>query len=556
MALVVRRWVRLCTLGRSSLAMHSMFLDVLIVDDDPAILRLVETILRKAGYRTRTACDGREAIAELNRSAPHFLVTDWEMPHVNGIELCEYVRQQQWPHYLYVMLLTIRKQKGDLLRGLNAGANDYLTKPVSEEELIARLRSGQRILELEHQLVRFANTDPLTGISNRWSFCERCEQELSRAARHDLPLACVLIDIDYFKNINDSLGHLVGDVILKSFARFLSDSCRASDYVCRYGGEEFCVLLPETTEPAAVEWAERVRLAVSEIEIPVRQSRVKITASFGVTGRGPNTRAAEDLVEQADIALLLSKQHGRNRTTAYSAFQAANQTTRPTAAPNAAESFHGALARHVMTSPVYCLSRSSTLRDAAELFLRVRINSAPVIDEQGQLVGIVSEKDLMVVKQGTDAWEKHVSDVMKTNVVRYEDETPADAIYEFLCRATIRRVVIVRDGRPVGVVSRGSILRWVGNWGVAGVTHPYSPARELDDARRQTLREQLIRVLDALERHVGRLRQRADVDALDLGPAVVEEASRVQELASDLLGCAQSTYVFVPEALLSSDDRE
>jgi len=248
---------------------------VLIADDDPAILRLLTHWLEGVGYEVRQANDGAEALAAAREDCPHFLITDWEMPNLDGIELCRRMREEGFPHYVYSVLLTGRSDEGDNIVGLEAGADDLLTKPVSAPELLARLRAGARVVELENQLVSLARTDPLTGIPNRWVFFEHFERELQRASRHELPLTCVLVDIDFFKTINDTHGHVVGDVILKAFARALAQQCRPSDYICRYGGEEFCVLLTDTSEENGALWAERIRAALHEIASPSAASRYR-----------------------------------------------------------------------------------------------------------------------------------------------------------------------------------------------------------------------------------------------------------------------------------------
>ncbi len=480
--------------------MHPQARKVLIADDDPAILRLLTYWLEGAGYEVRQANDGLEALHAVREDCPHFLITDWEMPNLDGIELCRRIREEGFPHYVYSVLLTGRSDAGDSIVGLEAGADDLLTKPVGAAELLARLRAGARVVELENQLVSLARTDPLTGIPNRWVFFEHFERELLRASRHDIPLTCVLVDIDFFKTVNDSHGHVIGDVILKAFARTLSQQCRPSDYICRYGGEEFCVLLTETTEENGAVWAERIRAALHEIAIPIGEQHLSVTASFGVAERTAATNGPEDLVDKADDALRVAKHTGRDRVVRFDEIGELGPESGNVAGHR--KLFRGVLASHIMTTPVLCLNQDQSLADAAELFLRVRINSAPVVDHEGRLVGIIAEKDLMANTPRNEGWKSPIRDVMKRHVVCYEENTPALVIYDFLCRVSIRRVVVVKNERPTGVISRGSLLRWFGNWQVAGVVQT---SQQDDDDRQQqarVMRQRLSHTVGGLADHI------------------------------------------------------
>ena len=230
---------------------------VLLVDDDPAMLRILSKWLAKAGYPVRTAVDGQEALEAIELECPDFLVTDWEMPRLDGLELCRRAREMLLPHYVYIIFLTVRTGAKEMITGLENGADDFLTKPVTEGELLARMCSSLRVLELERRLSVMAHTDSLTGLLTQRSFYESLEKEWHRAKRFHLPLSCVMMDLDFFKQVNDVHGHQAGDSVLKFVAELLVDNCRASDTVCRYGGEEFCTILPETNENEAVVWAER-----------------------------------------------------------------------------------------------------------------------------------------------------------------------------------------------------------------------------------------------------------------------------------------------------------
>jgi len=445
---------------------------VLVGDDDPAMLRLLSRWLEKAGYPTRTAADGQEALEAIELECPDFIITDWEMPRINGFELCKLVREMILPHYVYILFLTVKSDRAAIVAGLEIGADDFLSKPVSEAELLARLRSGTRVLELERRLNLMARTDSLTGLMTQRNFYEVLAKEWHRSQRLHLPLSCAMMDLDFFKQVNDVHGHPAGDSVLKFVSELLVDNCRASDSVCRYGGEEFCVMLPETTETDAALWAERARERLSALQIPKSLRGLRITGSLGVAQCGPDMKNSEELVDRADQALLCAKRAGRDRVINYSSLLDAGEP-RIDAIGRTDGIFQGILARDVMNPLIACIRDEETIDQAAQFFLQSGTPSSPVLDAKGTLVGFLSEKDLMAAMASPDCWQREVHTVMRTNVISYEEDTPIRVIYEFLCRVSIRRVVITSGGYPTGTISRNSLLQWFRNWVIQkGLTRP------------------------------------------------------------------------------------
>jgi two-component system, cell cycle response regulator len=438
---------------------------VLLVDDDPAMLRLLSRWLEKAGYLVRTAADGQEALEAVELECPDFLVTDWEMPRVNGLDLCRRVREMLLPHYVYIIFLTVRTGTAEMIIGLENGADDFLTKPVAEGELLARMRSSSRVLELERRLSLMAHTDFLTGLLTQRTFYECLEKEWHRSRRNGAPMSCAMMDLDYFKHINDVYGHPTGDSALKFVAELLLDNCRASDTVCRYGGEEFCVLLPETPERDAAIWADRTRVRLAALRIPAGLQDLRITGSFGVAQCRDDTQTSEELVDLADQALLCAKRLGRDRVVRYASLADAAEAELPQAGQRDAV-FENVRARDVMTPLLACLQDSDTIDTAVQFFFQSGVSSAPVLDADRAMAGFLSEKDLMAAMISPDCWQRPLSSAMRSNVICYEEDTPIRVVYEFLSRVSIRGVVITKDGRPTGSISRGSLLRWFYNWSV------------------------------------------------------------------------------------------
>src|ERR1700722_4793763 len=303
---------------------------ILLAEDDPVTRMLMTRFLKKAGYEgaeVDAVGDGTEALERMSRRYYPILVTDWEMPEMDGVALCKAMRNLSLDGYVYALLPPARNAKEHIIAGLEAGADDYLIKPVHEPELIARLNTGRRILALEHSL-RAANernrilsiTDALTGAFNRRYLMEQLPREVERCRRYAYPLTVIMCDIDHFKRVNDDQGHSAGDDVLQQFMVRVQESIRSnSDWIARYGGEEFLLVLPETEFADGLQVAEKVRNLIQGTPFTTRAGDFKVTASFGVSATGcvgPDLDLkVEGLIKVADQCLYTSKQGGRDRTT-------------------------------------------------------------------------------------------------------------------------------------------------------------------------------------------------------------------------------------------------
>jgi diguanylate cyclase (GGDEF)-like protein len=294
---------------------------VLIAEDDMVSRRLLEATLARWGYDVVITRDGMEAWQVLQGpDAPPLAILDWMMPGIDGLEVCRLVRQCVQEPYIYLLLLTTKGRRENIIEGLNAGADDYLTKPFDPHELQVRLRTGKRIVTLQAELIEARETlriqashDSLTGVWNRRAILERLGTELARAEREGTPVAVVLADLDHFKRINDSYGHIAGDAVLCEAVNRMRVSLRFYDAIGRYGGEEFLMILPGCTAQDAVNLADRLRMSIGQETVEIAGGHIVVTSSLGVAASDiiPVLDAAS-LIRAADTALYRAKAGGRN----------------------------------------------------------------------------------------------------------------------------------------------------------------------------------------------------------------------------------------------------
>lgn len=294
---------------------------VLLAEDELVSSRKLSSMVKAWGYEATLVRDGSAAWDVLSAvDAPRLAVLDWMMPGLDGPEVCRLLRQRREP-YVYVLLLTSRDGKEDVVVGLEAGADDYVTKPFSPLELRHRLNTGRRIIEQQieieaqrSEIQKLARQDALTGVLNRGAIFERYSAEIVRARREGTPLSVIMADVDHFKRVNDTRGHLTGDEVLREIARRLKHQIRVYDEIGRYGGEEFLVVLPGCPEQTALEVAERLREHACALPVEAEGGPVDVTISLGVASEARvRSDAPEPLIAAADAALYEAKNAGRNR---------------------------------------------------------------------------------------------------------------------------------------------------------------------------------------------------------------------------------------------------
>lgn len=311
-------------------------LRILLVEDDRSIQLFYKALLEKAGHSVTTANNGRVALEMVKAHPPQIIISDWMMPEMDGIEFCRVLRSNPEWNNIYVFIVTAQESTEKLIEAFEAGASDYLAKPINPRVLAARLRAAQHIVQMQEaleedrshlrqfadelalsnkQLQELALTDTLTGLPNRRYGLERLEQELALAVRGGRPVCCMMVDIDNFKSINDTYGHDFGDDALKMVAASLRSAARKQDVVCRLGGEEFLVVCADTDVQAGFQYAERLRQHVASKLMPIQDNTICLTVSIGLADNS-NAESVEAMMREADERLYAAKSAGRNRINA------------------------------------------------------------------------------------------------------------------------------------------------------------------------------------------------------------------------------------------------
>jgi len=295
-------------------------MNILIAEDDRISLRILEKNIRDWGYESVMVENGEDALKKISCPEVRLAILDWMMPGINGLEICKIIRQQGHSNYTYIILLTGKDQQQDIIEGLEAGADDYMIKPVNFLELRARIQTGKRIIDLEDRLLEsnrklkdLACHDGLTSLWNRSRILGFLEDELEIAKRGNSLVSAIMIDIDNFKQANDKFGHFSGDIVLQEVAHRLKKNVRQYDRIGRYGGDEILVVLPRCGPADAMEIADRLRRAVGREKIKTPKGLLDVTVTLGCASTKAGGRtSAEKLIQSSDMALYRGKQHGRN----------------------------------------------------------------------------------------------------------------------------------------------------------------------------------------------------------------------------------------------------
>ena len=286
---------------------------ILIVEDSSVNGKLCEKLLNKNGFDTAVCTDGESAIEFVHTNSPDLILLDIVMPGIDGFEFCNAMKNNPATKHTPIIFLSSMNDEESIIKGFNSGAVDYITKPFRHQELLARTRTHVELKKAKEKLLRMAITDELTCLVNRRYFMGRLLDEYERAKRYDTIFTLAMIDLDFFKNVNDTFGHQAGDAVLRKISDTMKLSLRLTDIIGRIGGEEFAVILPETEISHAMIIGDRLLKRVEALEIAHKDIKIKITISIGVSSSSPDDLSIDDVLQRSDSALYKAKENGRNR---------------------------------------------------------------------------------------------------------------------------------------------------------------------------------------------------------------------------------------------------
>lgn len=433
--------------------------NILVIDNGAESLRLITAWLRAAGLNIRCCEHFKDALALVKDDCPKLIITDWILDSLEGEIFCRWIREERLPQYVYMMVLADAANLHQSAKAYHVGVDEVLTQSVSREELLSRLTSAVRVIELENHLRTVERNDPLTGLATLRYLNDQLKREWHRAKNYRLPLACVVIDVDDFSTINHLHGAEIGDLVLQELAATIQKECRNLDYLCRLECDRMLLVLPECAEVNAFRIAKRIEMAIDDIRVDDGEAEVRCSASMGIAQRNTDTPNLEAVIDNAEEALRMAKKAGKRRVVSYR--DCHESIGFDNDEDHVRDSLEHMAASEIMTTPILCVRESDTIAQAVQLLLKNGFNSAPVVDAEGILAGVISEKDLMQALRQPGAWQLPVSRAMRSDVIRFEETDPAIHVYEFLSNAAIRRVIIIKDGRPTGVISRGNCLRFI-----------------------------------------------------------------------------------------------
>ena len=435
---------------------------VLLAEDNPTTRKIMSHWLESRGYTVVQAEDGSKAWTSAQLDCPPIVVTDWNMPQMSGIELCRSIREQHESDQVYLLIATSRDEGGDLTEAMQAGANDFLSKPVREEEFLARIRNAEIALKRLRQRAELADRDSLTGLLNRRAFIVRAEKMIRASRENRSRLACLVLDVDLFKRYNDDFGHAVGDQVLRMIADCIRRETRDSDIICRLGGDEFCILLPNVTEDDAFEIAERVRQQVACTTCKMENVAYPIKATIGIASLTEEMEDANHLINAADQVLLVAKMDGRNRTGCQSHALISKIEPKKRLA-NPAQSLLSTLTvSDICQTPIASMLEDEPIANARHYMISNHTDCICVVNKHSEVVGTVTERELLVASLNTSNLQQPVKSIMSFNYVLYTEKMPAQKFWEsYLRNPHLKSILVDQQNRPIGLVRGKRLLSMV-----------------------------------------------------------------------------------------------
>jgi two-component system cell cycle response regulator len=423
-------------------------LKVLLVSADRGMLRQVSRFLRKFGYEVGQCAEPSRAATVMTGDRPDFLILDWDIGTPECVALCRSAGGERRRKYVYTFLVTDEAQPRTLTEAIQAGVDDFLSRPVVYGELLARLRAGARVLEYERRVREQAGWDPLTGLLSRQGFIAKARGLTSAG-----PLAYAMLEVDHLASVRQSRGDVAADEVVEAFAGWLDQSAGSVDLLARCQQGQFAALLG-TDEKNAGQWAEQLCSAARDTEFACGGASVRITLSIGLAAERDGSVLAGDSLERAAEALALAQQSGHDGWATYG--QCVAEETRWSQLAQAGQLFDTTLARHVMTPNTATLGPDSPLGRAIALFRQTGLQAIPVVDGQGALQGIVPRRILgWIAEDGLTG--KTIAEVMTSAVTRFDETTPMNALMEHFLGTDDPLAIILSGDAPTGIVSRRNL---------------------------------------------------------------------------------------------------
>jgi diguanylate cyclase (GGDEF)-like protein len=431
--------------------MTAKSLKVLVVSGDRSLLRHLSRFLGAFAYEVQQAVDADLALRALREGDCDFLIIDAQPTMREALDLCRSVSETAQPRSVHTFLLVQDPDPQDLVDALEAGIDDFLQKPTVYGELLVRLRAGARTREFGRRLRKQDRFEPLSGLLSHSAFCRSVDRASTATDEGHPSGSCVVADADLLGPINAAEGRAAGDAVIRALADTLSALCEESDLLGCLGGGRFAVWLPEASEDAATEWAERARAQLEEAGITTGKGKLRFSASFGVAGREEGVGGSKELVQRALEALESAKSSGRNCVARFGQFddesRAWDELTKP------GKLFEGTLIRDVMTPCPLVLRSDETAAEARAVLRQTRLPVLPVVDEANKLAGIVSEANLADGPGGEDRLSRPLSQLMTTELASYDEDARFSELMEFFKYASSPLVVVVRNDWPTGLVT-------------------------------------------------------------------------------------------------------
>ncbi|MBA2113420.1 diguanylate cyclase domain-containing protein [Bremerella alba] len=431
---------------------------VVINDGSPSI-GLITAWLQSVGMKVRVCGEYISAQQLIREDCPMVVISDWGKGQASAEIFCRWIREERLPRYVFTMVLAEQGVLKDPTQAYRLGIDDVISHSIGREELLARINSAGRVIELENHLRTIERNDPLTGLATLRYLNDQLKREWVRSRNYHLPMSCVVIDIDDFSEINRQYGVEVGDKVLQKLAKTIAVQGRQIDYLCRLDSDRLLLVLPECAEINAYRLAMRIEMLVNKMGVEADGESIYCSVSMGIAQRNNDVPKLEALIDNAEIALKAAKSAGKRRIVCLGNCEESDGIL--ASDDQVRECMEHLTASEIMTSPILTIAQSDTISVATRLLIEEGVNSAPVVDQQGYLVGVISEKDLMQAFRQPEAGDMQVSEMIRSEAVCFEESDPAIHVYEYLSQAAIRRVIVVKDERPTGVISRGNCLRWI-----------------------------------------------------------------------------------------------